>query len=126
MSGHKTEDLRLLITAQLNLTTGETYYRRAPSDAAYPYKVFDLSRIDLGDFARDDIDLQVDIWDRSLDSKAVDRIADDIEDLFNCSNLPQETILPTFFRESRYPVADPDKDLQHLQLHFTVQNYENL
>lgn len=119
----KTADLRKLITAQLNTITGNTYYRTAPDTAEYPYKTFELSRFNLGDLARDDIDLCVDVWDHGTDCKAVDQIADQIEELFNAANLPQAHILPTFFRDSRYPVSEEDKTIQHIQLHFTVQNY---
>lgn len=121
----KTAALRKLITSQLNTVLGETYYLHASADASYPYKTFEFFRVSLGDLERDDIDLCVDVWDIAADPKRVDEIADQIETLFNASNLPQETILPTFFRESRYPVADDDKTIQHIQLHFTVQNYEN-
>jgi len=120
----KTADLRKLITAQLNTTAGATYYLTAPDDADYPYKTFELSRIALGDLARDDVDLCIDLWDKHTDTKRIDEIADRLEDLFNAANLPQETILPTFFRESRYPVIDEDKTIKHIQMHFTVQNYE--
>ena len=119
----KTADLRRLITSQLNTVIGATYHRQAPDDAAYPYKTFELSRANLGDLTRDDIDLCVDIWDHSDDMKAVEAIADSIEDLFNAANLPQEHILPTFFRDSRYPVTEDDKTIQHIQMHFIVQNY---
>lgn len=119
----KTAELRKLITTQLNTTPGAAYYRRAPADAVYPYKTFDLSRVDLGDLSRDDYELQVDIWDHAADPKAVDEIADSLEDIFNDKNLPQTNILPTFFRSSRYPVEDPDKDIQHLQLTFLVELY---
>lgn len=120
----KTADLRKLITAQLNTTAGATYYLTAPDDADYPYKTFELSRIALGDLARDDVDLCIDLWDKHTDTKRIDEIADRLEDLFNAANLPQETILPTFFRESRYPVIDEDKTIKHIQMHFMVQNYE--
>lgn len=121
----KTADLRKLIKTQLNTTDGKTYYLTAPDDAGYPYKTFELSRFDLGDLVRDDIDLCVDVWDKHTDTKHIDAIADQIEELFNAVNLPQETILPTIFRESRYPIADDDKNIKHIQMHFTVQNYVN-
>lgn len=119
----KTLDLRELITAQLRTVSGGTYHQTAPHDAAYPYKVYTFERIGLTDLTRDDLDLCIDVWDRGADSKAADEIADRIEDLFNAANLPQTTILPTFFRDSRYPVEDEDKLLKHIRLHFTVQNY---
>ena len=119
----KTAELRKLITEQLNTVPGATYYRRARDNASYPYKTFALSRIALGDLSRDDHDLCIDIWDRSADPKTVDSIADSIEELLNAANLPQSTILPTFYRDSRYPVDEDDKLLQHVQLHITIQNY---
>lgn len=119
----KTADLRQLIRTQLNTITGESYYRHAPDDAVYPYKTFELSRSNFGDLARDDIDLCIDVWDHATNPKTVERIADSIEDLFNAKNLPQAHILPTFFRDSRYPVIEDDKTIQHIQLHFSVQNY---
>ena len=119
----KTLDLRRLIAEKLGTVTGGTYYRTAPNNAPYPYKVFSLDRVNLADLARDDIDLTVDVWDRGLDPKRVEQIADEIEELFNAANLPQESILPTIFRDSRYPIMDDDKQLQRIQLHFLVQNY---
>lgn len=117
-----TADLRKLITAQLNRTQGTTYYRRAPKDAAFPYKTFDLSRVDTQSDPRDDIDLTVDIWDKALDPETIEAIGDQIEAIFNKANLPQENILPTFYRDSRYPVDDPDQNIQHIQIHFLVEN----
>ncbi len=119
----KTAELRQLITAQLNTASGITYYRDAPDDAKYPYKTFELTAANLGDINRDDIDLCVDIWDHSTNCKAVEIIADEIENLFNAKNLPQPGILPTFFRDSRYQVTEDDKTIQHIQLHFLVHNY---
>ena len=119
----KTAELRQLITAQLNTISGVTYYREAPDDASYPYKTFELTTANLGDLNRDDIDLCVDIWDHNTNSKAVETIADAVEDLFNAKNMPQTGILPTFFRDSRYQVTEDDKTIQHIQLHFLVQSY---
>lgn len=121
----KTADLCKLITTKLNTISeaGGTYHRIAPDNAVHPYKVFTLSRVNLADLARDDLDLQIDIYDHGTDDKRVNNIADAIEDLFNAENLPQATILPTFFRDSRYPVTEDDKTIQHVQLHIAVQNY---
>ena len=119
----KTADLRALVTATLNQTPGKTYYGSAVRTAVNPYKVFSISRVNLGDLSRDDVDLCVDVYDRATDPKRVDEIADKIEELFNDANIPQPTILPTFFRESRYPVEEDEKDHQHIQLHFLVELY---
>lgn len=91
----------------------------------FPYKTFTLSRVDLNDSARDDFELIVDVWDHASDPKTVDAIADACEDLFNNQNLPQASILPTFYRASRFPVDDPNKEIQHVQLSFLIELYLN-
>ena len=119
----KTKALRKLVNDQLNTVPGETYHKRASDDATYPYKVFRLASASFTD-ARDDQELEVDIWDRSLDPKAAEDIADQVEALFANANIPAPPIYPTFFREGRTPLDDPDKNLQHIQLRFLVQLYK--
>ena len=120
----KTTTLRKLIREKLQTVPGESFHRTAPKDAAYPYKTFTLASVAFPDSLRDDFELEVDIWDRAQDWKAAEEIADQIEALFNDKNLPQPPIYPTFFRENRYSLDDPDKNLQHIQLRFLVQLYE--
>ena len=118
----KTATLRKLIREQLQTVQGQTYHNEASEKAAYPYKTFTLKSVSFTD-ARDDFDICVDIWNRG-DWKVAEEIADQIEKLFQNANIPQSTILPTFFRENRYNLEDPDKTLQHIQLRFSVQLYE--
>lgn len=121
----KTKLLRKLTKEQLQTVSGGTYHKKAAPDAEYPYKTF---RIESGTFtdARDDLYLEVDVWDRneSEDTKTAEDVADQVEKLFRDANIPAPPIYPTFFRESRYPVDDPDKNLQHIRLRFLVQVYE--
>lgn len=119
----KTKTLRKLVREKLQTVPGGSYYRQAPKDAAYPYKTFVLDHAFFTD-ARDDLYLDVDIWDRALDPKAAEDIADQIEAMFADANLPAPPIFPTFFRDARYTLDDPDKNLQHIQLRFLVQLYK--
>jgi hypothetical protein len=119
----KTKALRKLVKTQLQTVPGETHHRKAPNTVTYPYKTFTLTGGAFTD-ERDDLDLEVDIWDRSLDPKQAEDIADQIEALFKNANLPAPPIYPTFFRENRYTLDDPDKNLQHIQLRFLVQLYK--
>ena len=119
----KTKILRKLVNEKLQTVQGGVYHRLAPKDAAFPYKTFRLSSVAFTD-ARDDQELEVDIWDRSIDPKTAEDIADDVEALFCDANLPAPPIYPTFFRENRYTLDDPDKTIQHIQLRFLVQLYK--
>lgn len=122
----KTTALRGLISEQLRTVPGETYHKAATATAKYPYKTYILEGINFPDSTRDDYDLVVDIWDRSpeQDQKVIEEIADQIERLFNVANIPKPPIYATFFRDGRNNLDDPDKTLQHIQLHFIVQLYE--
>ncbi len=121
----KTQALRGVIAGQLNQTAGTTYHRRAAGDAAYPYKVYSLRSVDLGDTAMDVFTLEVELFDRQASPTRIETLADEIESRLRYVNLPQETVLPTIWRESRQWVEDDDKELQRILLRFTVQLYEN-
>ena len=118
----KTLALRKLVREQLLTTPGETYHKEASEKATYPYKTFELKSVYFTE-ERDDFELCVDIWNRG-DWKVIEEVADQVEKLFRNANIPQSTILPTFFRDNRYNLDDPDKNLQHIQLRFFVQLYE--
>jgi hypothetical protein len=118
----KTNDLRKLVQTRLKDITPLVYYRKADEDALYPHIVHLIDRVNILAEHRDDVSLVVDIWTKS-DSVA-NELADAVEKSFDRENLPQETILPTFFLETRIYVEDDDKNISHIQMTFTVQNYE--
>lgn len=121
----KTYALRTLVKQKLDTLTnaGATYYRRAPDDAAFPYKEFRLDTPLYTD-VRDDVELTVDVWDHAQNPTAAEAIADSIETLFGeQKNYPTTDILPTFWHESRNVIEDADKNIQRVSLRFLVQNY---
>lgn len=122
----KTTALRKLVMEVLQTVPGETYHKKASASASYPYKTFRLSSVNFPNSDRDDLELEINIWDRNLsdDPKVAEGIADQIEILFNGTIMPKPPLYPAFFRENRYDLDDPDKALQHIQLHFTVQLHE--
>lgn len=118
----KTNDLRKFIKTKLD-TVATSYYHDAPDSAMFPHIVFDFNSIDLGDYYRQDYVLVVDIWCKNNQADAETK-ADTICELLQIQNLPQANILPTFWRESRRNLLDEDKDVNHIQLEFTVQVYD--
>lgn len=120
----KTNDLRELIQGKLKTVCNNVYYENAIDDDMYPHCVFSFGNIINDDFSRADISVAIDVWDKSESAAAVEDLCDDIEKLFNNSNLPQENILPTFFLANRIPVVDEDKKIRHRVIKLLVQNYE--
>jgi len=119
----RTNDLKELIQAQLKTVTPNVFYEVGQTKKMYPHIIFEFSSIDLGDFNRQDYILDVDVWDKSEDTTAVEDLCDSIEELFNNANLPQETILPTFFRIDRKRIPDEDIQIRHRLIRFQIQNY---
>lgn len=120
----KTNDLRELIQAELLTVCDDVSYNIAPTSVTYPHIVWTFSKVDIGDLSRDDLFLDIDIWDRGYSAEAIEDLADKVEALFNAANLPQDTILPTFYRSDRKTVIDEDKMIRHRILTFNIQNYE--
>ena len=119
----KTNSLRKIIQTNISKIT-KCFCRVADKKEQYPYAVYDIEEIDLGDLYRDDWILVVDVWDKGTDTAAAEDISDQIEAVFNAVNMPGKDVLPTFYRMSRKPIDDEDKTIIHRQLKFQVQNYE--
>lgn len=118
----KTNSLRKIIQSKIDSVVS-CYYRTADPDALFPHAVYDFENIDLGDINRDDLILIVDLWDKGSDTSGLEEKADQIEEMFNAANLPNDEVLPTFYRISRKPIDDEDKTIMRRQLKFQIQNY---
>lgn len=118
----KTNSLRKIIQSKINSVVS-CYYRMADPDALFPHAVYDFENIDLGDINRDDLILIVDLWDKGSNTSRIEEMADQIEEIFNAANLPNEEVLPTFYRIGRKPIDDEDKTIMRRQLKFQIQNY---
>lgn len=124
----RTNDLRKLIRQRLmslqsRYNLKDVYYEIADERKMYPHIVYDLEEVNPTDKRRDYV-LSIDLFGKDRATYDMENLADDIEDLFNSQNLPQDTILPTFYLETRRQVPDEDKTIKHIIVKFTVQNYE--
>ncbi len=100
------------------------WFEIADEENMYPHITFQFDQINTGDLYRHDLSLIIDLYDKGTSALVVEQMADDVEDMFNAKNLPQEAILPTFYLERRNVVMDEDKMIRHRQIEIIVQNYE--
>jgi len=119
----RTNDLKKLIQTKLKTLATNVYFEEASDNALYPHIVFSFRTIDLGDLARQDYILEVDIWDKGTSTTQVDELSDKVEDLLQAKNLPQTNILPTFYKIDRKSIKDEDKSIKHRLIKFQIQNY---
>lgn len=122
----RTNDLRELTYTQLSSIKGikEVYADQADADALYPHAVYRVKTITLDNLNRHDYVVEIDVWDKATSDTNIVDISDSILDLFNSNNLPQDSILPTFFILSNTKVEDEDKSIQHRNIEIQVQLYE--
>ncbi len=111
-----------IVKNHLKTKHDRVYHEEAPNNAKYPYIVFEITQ-GLKNSMRDDLILMVDIWDRNKDTMPIEDLTDTIDKLFHEANLPSENVLPTFYRETRLKVDDPDKTLKRRQLRFAIHTY---
>lgn len=126
-----TNELRKLVKTKLGELVTEhgianIAYQLAPDTPLYPHIVFTFDRISAqpDDLCRYDYRLIIDVWDRSDSMTKVLDISDAVIKKLSAKNIPQTSILPTFFYESSNNVIDEDKKIRHIQVTFQVQNYE--
>jgi len=119
----RTNDLKKLIQTKLKTITTNVYFEEAADNALYPHVVFSFRPIDLGDLSRQDYTLEIDVWDKGTSTYTVDELSDKIEDLLHTQNLPQDRVLPTFYKLERNAIRDTDKSIKHRLIRFQIQNY---
>lgn len=124
----RTNDLREVVRDRLETIKprfgiNNIYYKEAEKDALYPHLVFSYAGDDISDFFRKDYIVDIDVWTK--DQMLTTNIADEIEDLFCNFNNPKESILPTFFLQTKQFIDDPDKTICHEVVRLQCQLYDN-
>lgn len=121
-----TNSLEKLIQRQLSSLCERVQQGTVSNQVDFPYLSWELSGADMGDPLRDDDTLDVSIWYRvgpETQMEAND-MADRVAESFAFANLPQEDILPTFYRFNRQNLPDEDKTIRRILLQFQIQTYE--
>ena len=122
----KTNSLKKLIAERLKPICNNVYFNRASNANLFPHIVFDMRSINFEYMYRDDVILEIHVWDKPQDGDCtqVEEMCDSIENVFFNVNLPQRDILPTFYVDGRYAVEDENKTIQHRVIRILIQNYE--
>lgn len=120
----RTAELQHIIQAKIQSLNYVGYADEAPDGAAYPYVVYNLGSWTFED-ARDDIVLDMDIWDYGANYQRIEAMADNLEAEFNCDAVHGYNlgVLPQFFRYLRSKVPDTDKNIKRINLKIEIQNY---
>ena len=124
----RTNDLAKIVFNKLSEHCENVYRGNAPTNSMFPHIVFEVDNVNTQSAPLYLYYLDIDIWHKKTGIQSIKRIindlADDIEDSFCNQNIPTDTILPTFFLDSRFKVDDEDKKIQHITIRLFVHLYE--
>lgn len=119
------DEVEIFLKKILNSLTGiKVFNDRSRKDSIYPYIVMDSSNISTQLYPRVDVDLALNIWDKSQNYIKVNKIADIIQSAFNRNSKVADNITATFYLNIRKNVDDEDKELKRVYMLFDVEIYQ--
>lgn len=118
-------EIEIFLKKMLNsLTDVKVFNDRSRKDSIYPYVVMDSSNISTQLYPRVDVNLTLNIWDKSQNYIKVNEIADIIQSALNRNSKVADNITATFYLNIRKNVDDEDKELKRVYMLFDVEIYQ--
>lgn len=119
------DEVEIFLKNILNSLIGvKVFNDRSRKDSIYPYVVIDSSNISTQLYPRVDVDLTLNIWDKSQNYIKVNEIADIIQSALNRNSKVADNITATFYLNIRKNVDDEDKELKRVYMLFDVEIYQ--
>jgi hypothetical protein len=127
-----TLELKKAIETFLKTKATRVYQRKAPVNASFPYVVWNMPSSDTEYSKREDIILEVDIWDNSNLTIVIDTLVGNIDgdgDIKNPTGLHRKNIFTNnvlsakIYRTNRYEIEDENETLVRRQLRYKIQTY---
>lgn len=119
------DEIEIFLKKMLNsLTDVKVFNDRSRKDSIYPYIVIDSSNISTQLYPRVDVDLTLNIWDKSQNYIKANEIADIIQSALNRNSKVADNITATFYLNIRKNVDDEDKELKRVYMLFDVEIYQ--
>lgn len=117
-----TENLKRFMVRELKKACPNVAYLRATDKTPFPYAVFELEhkKQETGYLTF----IEINIFDNSKSSKAVELIADNIEDILDDTMFDEETFTISIDLNARNNVDESDKGIQRRRLLFDAEYYD--
>lgn len=119
------DEIELFLKKTLDsLVDVKVFNDRSRRDSIYPYLIMDSSNISTQMYPRIDVDLELNVWDKSQNYIKVNEIADIIQSALNRNSIVADNITATFYLNTRKNVDDEDKELKRVYMLFDVEIYQ--
>ena len=119
----QTTDLRTYLQARLRSVCERSYYGTAPSDAEFPYQVWNLEAVAYEEgFSLQE--LEVDVVDYGTDTAPAEALADTLQASLDHHQHLADSFQLSIYRERRQPIPENDKSVIRRRLTFQVRLHE--
>jgi hypothetical protein len=127
-----TLELKKAIETFLKTKATRVYQRKAPAGVSFPYIVWNMPSSNSEYSKREDIILEVDVWDNSNLTIIIDTLVGNIDgdgDIKNPTGLHRKNIFSNgvlsakIYRTNRYEIEDENETLVRRQLRYKIQTY---
>lgn len=117
----KTEDLKRFIVRELKKACPNVAYQKATDKTPFPYVVFDFEdkKQELGHF----IFIELNIYDKSRSTKAIETIVDNIESILDDTFFNEQSFSISIDLNTRNNVEETDKSIQRRRMLFDSEVY---
>lgn len=113
---------------ELKKFSPRTYNMRATKDAIFPYVVVNLRTSTISEKNREDVILEVDIWDYARDSYdafvTVEELTNRIDKFLKDNRHIDNNQLLIFQKINRLTLPDEDENIERRQLRYVVKYYD--
>jgi len=101
-------ELRTAINLFLKTIHQRVYFQEAPTTASFPYIVFDIPNIYDDGEGTETATVDVDAWDNSADTTALEMLITLVNAGLNKSTLTSGDLTATFYLDTKIPLTDDD------------------
>lgn len=117
----RTIAIRTLFKGLIENCGCKAYYKRANKNIPYPYAVFEFESTDLIDVSKREIDVVIDVWDKSDDSSVIEILSDSIVDAINHRLLfPEDIPSLRIYGVRKKSLPDDDPSLNRRQIECSI------
>lgn len=120
----KTLEIRKCIKQIIEECGCKAYYEVAHKAVTFPYAVFEFNMMDISDNVKRELEVTIDIWDKSESSVEIEELADKISQSFNYKLLFPSGESLRLYGVRKRSLPDEDESLRRRQIECSIIYFE--
>ncbi len=117
-------NLRKLLHSCLKSIHPRVYFQMAPDNAPFPYLVYDIVNINDDGEGFQQITLDVDGWDNSADTTALEALMENVNQTLNKKTFVSGNSTVTFYLENKIPLTDDEVTIKRRKYTYQGRLFE--